>query len=202
MGIDSKDPREVYAGGKTPAVTEQAKKEGGALIEQAKEELLHILDNTIDSEGDTPMTVAIARAELRRTFEKFPILIPAFVGAFRKAIDSLNLDIGKISVYMVGGRLVGKPLKANSDIDIIFAFDKPDGLRLKGNSELRRNWLSARRELVFNIFTQICSDNNIMNEGAYPGKFQFMSWGEKNSPTDVKENLQEAEKALLLYREE
>ena len=201
MAIDTKDPKEQHADWKAP--DSEIKDANVHLLELAKQRLLEILDRTSDNAEDDPEAVAMARKELRQTFEKFPLLIPAYSDGLRKALNELQVDVGKLSVYMVGGRVIGKPLSSHSDIDQIFAVEKPISKAFKENYELRQAWVKKRIELLKSM-AKLCEENGISNiiRTDVPGRFQVLHAGWcVLTPDNLEKNKVEGEGSLLLYQE-
>lgn len=182
-----------------------------ATIEAAEEWLIDVLERTIngtkenrpgaDDNDVDENKIAQTRAELKDTFSKLHLVIPDFVREYRKGLEELGLDPGKITVYQVGGRVTGTPLCSGSDIDLCFAFEKPMyPLHMIVDCKLRL-------KLLHEIYPQICAVRGIrlLVRGAktYPGRFQIVEWGQK-SPQDLEKFVLSAEevKCLVLFENE
>lgn len=169
-------------------------------IQKTSQKLIETLYNAPNHPDETDLDGLItARQELEFTFSHFPELIPAFTSLYREELNKLGFDPGEIRLYMVGGRIREKPLRESSDIDIIFTFEKPlfpyDKRDTSGVSPDR--WRAARKKLLFNDYPRLCQQLGIQNNGDYPGRFQFLGWGENGF-----EEFEEKEKtnaALLIF---
>jgi len=152
------------------------------VLGQAATGLLQLIATVPKADGEPDEEVEATRGELSKTFEKFPILIPALCEKFADEMRKIGYDFGKMRLYMVGGRVVGSPLKANSDIDLFFAFEKPmpTGLDEKTNPS-REKWIELRNKLLFGFFRELCEENGIGSSGLWPGKFQVLGWGHLDS---------------------
>ncbi|MBI3615788.1 MAG: hypothetical protein HY211_04630 [Candidatus Omnitrophica bacterium] len=71
-----------------------------------------------------------ALKEKARNFEliylRLPEIAKALIAAYRDFARKEKRAIGKIRLYLVGGRLKGKPLELRSDIDFFIASEKPN----------------------------------------------------------------------------
>ena len=182
-----------------------AKKETRPDIVLVSRHLAELIERARISAGEDEQAAAGAREEIKKTIESFPQLIPTFAKAYKKALLEHRIETGKMSIYMVGGRTTDKPIKADSDIDLVFAFDKPPSPNSHSknrNAELESSeWISLRKELLEKNFTKICTELNIPNHGQYPGRFQILNWGEQ-TPAEFEAGLDPNEKVVLLYTDD
>lgn len=167
-------------------------------ITEASALLVHILDSTPANPAENPEQVAAARQEIRRTLEVFPELIPLFAEHLFKALNERRIDVGPIDVYMVGGRVVGKTLSAESDIDLKFAFGKSLSFQNLSGME-GKEWTGLKKKLLHEDFARLCEERGIPNHNGYPGRFQILGWGNE-TPQEVETGVKDQEKAIHLYR--
>lgn len=162
----------------------------------AKIELLKILNHTEIHEGENSDEIEQTRNELRKTFEHFPELIESFVSIYLRALSGKGIDVGDIKIFMVGGRVLGRPLKANSDIDLVWVFEKPFSTN---DPEKKLEWIELRKKVLFEDFPRSCQQYGIQNVEQYPGRFQFFNWGGEKTLEELQRDLQENEKMLRVY---
>jgi predicted nucleotidyltransferase len=172
-----------------------------ASLEDSQKWLIKLLENTIDATKENrsgcddddvdKAKIAETRKELSDTFSKFSSIIPAFVQEYRNALAVNGLDPGRITVYMVGGRVEGTPCAAGSDIDLMFAFEKPLAPHLTRKIRLK---------MVFENFPQICSKLNIRIINGHAGRFQILGGGDK-TPQEIEESAAEDQRNLFLYQD-
>lgn len=65
------------------------------------------------------------RGRFERTYEKLSEAANAITAEYNDLLKQSGLKPGEIRLYMVGGRLKGKPLKKDSDIDLMFMTENP-----------------------------------------------------------------------------
>lgn len=163
--------------------------------------LLELIDTTEDDPSINPEIVAQARLEIRDTFEVMPTILDQFTRAYRQAFEALGVDVGKINIYLVGGRARKQALKDSSDIDLVIAVENPpyshsDQSRQKIGLN---NWMEIRRKLVFEALPKICEDQGIARNNGYAGRFQILSWGE-NTPKEAEAKANEHGAWVLLHQ--
>ncbi|MDO8676475.1 MAG: hypothetical protein Q7K16_02385 [Candidatus Azambacteria bacterium] len=56
--------------------------------------------------------------------EQLPTLAPAVLTKFRELLEQEKIDGGKLSFFIVGGRVNATPIKDNTDFDIVLASEK------------------------------------------------------------------------------
>lgn len=89
-----------------------------------------IKDKDFDLDDGSTEDVVLKRAELlMRVLEKLPQIVPLIVRSYRAILNEQGLDrerTGRLSLYVVGGRIHNQTkLKSWSDIDMVFAVEKP-----------------------------------------------------------------------------
>jgi len=112
-------------------------------------------------------------AETKRKFEdlykKLPEIADQLIKKYRFALRIFELDPGQIKLFMVGGRIKGKPLKADSDIDLIFVVENPSqsaegsGSITSANYKTQLNILYKISCDVRESLQTICSSHGVKN---------------------------------------
>ena len=167
--------------------------------QKAQRALLELLLKTPVAEGEEQEATEETREELRKTFERFPELIDEFISIYQAELKQAGIEPGDIQLFMVGGRVSGKPLKASSDIDLLWGFDKPISPYANKDSHLDiSTWIALRQKVLFEKFTKVCEKFNIPNHHRHPGRFQFFNWGGEKSIQEMEESLKDGEKLLRI----
>ncbi|HYD35610.1 MAG TPA: hypothetical protein VD999_06080 [Vitreimonas sp.] len=65
------------------------------------------------------------KAEFDKIFANIEQIGRELVDFYVLVHTSYGLNPGKVRLYMVGGRVIGKPLKETSDIDLVFQVEHP-----------------------------------------------------------------------------
>jgi predicted nucleotidyltransferase len=195
---DHSDDTERCSHGILTAECEKCKRE--AISQDAKKDLLDTLQRTQTCEGEDLVQVEEARSEIKAALEQFPKLLESFASTYRHELESAGIRFNDLKIYMVGGRVRGTPLKASSDIDLLFVFDRPIfPYGDKGTTLDTKDWIALRTKVLFELFTKICEESGLKNHGGYPGRFQFFNWGGEKSEEQVLNELQGDEVALRVY---
>jgi len=141
------------------------------------------------------------REKFKKIYEKLPDVGQKIAESYHDMLHKVGLNPGEIRVYIVGGRVKGKPLKADSDIDIIITVGNVSQSPEAGLKSFASNFKmdiedalyfrdSLKEKLVGNpitkepgIMSAICKDLNISNE------FHILNFGSQlptqlNKPGD------------------
>ena|SRR5258708_596677 len=121
-----------------------------------------------------------ARENFLKIYESLPIIGERLIIEYKKICASLGKDPGEIKLYMVGGRVVGKPLKPDSDIDLIFSVQNHQGsLETVSKSVDPQSALDMRQgswDKLRYFLDQTCRDLGVVN------LFHILNYGTTNLP--------------------
>jgi hypothetical protein len=78
-----------------------------------------MLKSSLQSEKSPGL--AETRKKFEKIYEKLPEATKKIADSYHSLLSQYHLNPGEIRVYMVGGRVKGKPLSEDSDIDLVFA---------------------------------------------------------------------------------
>lgn len=89
-----------------------------------------IKEKDFDLDDGSTEDIVLRRAELlKRVLEKLPQIAPLIMRSYRTILNEQGLDrerTGRLSLHVVGGRVHNESkLKSSSDIDMVFAAEKP-----------------------------------------------------------------------------
>ena len=76
-----------------------------------------------DERNKKQAEVAAQRVRLREALASLPEIGREYANLLREFCDSLQLNPGRICVYLVGGRVQQKPLKETSDFDLVITIE-------------------------------------------------------------------------------
>jgi hypothetical protein len=150
----------------------------------SKEEILDLFNKRENNKEESPEEIEKARNEIKKTLEILPAVIPAFTSELKRRLMDIGFDTGKVSVYLVGGNIKGKPLFVGSDIDLKFAFEKPPFPISQNPTVDAKISRKIRFDIFKNFLVDLCLKHGIIKEGRIPGRFQIMDWGGSN-PKDL-----------------
>ncbi|EET90042.1 MAG: hypothetical protein LVQ97_00265 [Candidatus Micrarchaeales archaeon] len=126
-------------------------------------------------------------AKFRHIYEKLPTAAESIASAYSLLMHKYGLDCGKVELLLVGGRVKGKPLANDSDLDIVFQVETPEnGMSwLKLNSKIKMPisdrfnlQLYLKKSLLLEI-DRICASLGIPNE------FHVVDFGDHGIGTKV-----------------
>lgn len=82
----------------------------------------HLLD--LLNINPTPENLKPLKLELEKIFGQLPKVATEILTTYSSLLEKYNLDPGGLSLYMTGGRVNGKPLKEDTDIDLIIGVER------------------------------------------------------------------------------
>jgi glutamine synthetase adenylyltransferase len=138
--------------------------------------------------SDTPPELKPKQAEFEAIYEQLPAIANDLITSYKLVCSKCGLDPGETRLYMVGGRIKGKPLKASSDIDLIFTVEY---VRKSPGSSMPDGGWDPMDALDYSLLMQqqiqialkeICKVRGITNH------FHIIDYGSKNSSGETKEN--------------
>lgn len=112
------------------------------------------------------------REKMKSTLLKISEISRHMVNTYRTICERNGMDPGRISVYIVGGRVREKPLQHSSDIDVVFTTENAsEGLQpnysLKDNEspEVMQKKIAARKQFV-DVLEKGFRDLDLLEKGA------------------------------------
>ena len=138
-------------------------------------------------DGEKSPEIEATAAKFRRIYEKLPSAADGIANAYYSLMRKYGLDCGKVELLLVGGRVKGKPLAKDSDLDIVFQLEMPEnGMSwLKLNSKIKMPisdrfnlQLYLKKSLLVEI-DRTCASLGIPNE------FHVVDFGDHGIGTKV-----------------
>lgn len=125
------------------------------------------------------------RAEFENIYCQLPEIGQRLLIEYQKIMAQFGLDPGEVRLYMVGGRVQGKPLSKDSDIDLIFAVENVG--QSPGASVPDGGWgpLEAQDKK-----SDMCDDirarlSEICNRLGIPNHFHILGYGSSLPLNDI-----------------
>ena len=140
---------------------------------------------------------SLLNKEFTNIYSALPKFAERLLDAYVATASSINLDVKDLGVYMVGGRVKGKPISQDSDIDIFIVTDTPDSSieSLKRIAYKNNCSMSQAKECRMNAMKSIrASIDRICNDLGIPNKFDVLSFGSRFP----KEELLSSDKHILI----
>lgn len=108
------------------------------------------------------------RSEFEEIYEKLPIISQMLLAAYKEILTAYKLNPGEVRLYMVGGRVKGKPIKEDSDIDLIFCVanknHSPGAVMLEGYKPLdSQDYKLILMKQIMNKLRAICEQQDVAN---------------------------------------
>ncbi len=109
-------------------------------------------------------------------FDKLPDLSRGMLDIYKTTLDEFRLSAGHMKIYAVGGRVKGTPLKVGSDIDIVFAAQKPNQMieQPEGVWSAQAHWaheIDVLQSELIGKFREKCAQSDV----SY--KFHIVNFG-------------------------
>ncbi len=131
---------------------------------------------------------AETNAAFSNIYEKLPEFSNQFLEEYNKMAMGLGLNPGVKGIYIVGGRVKGKEIAYDSDIDIFMVVENPSESIESLRSISDRNGLSmdvAHQRRLIAIKSLKESINVICKNLGIPNKFDTLSFGSAFPKSDV-----------------
>ncbi len=141
------------------------------LVQNSINELRRKLTETTDP------TLKDVQLRFDAIYEKLPSLALAMLAAFKEVCQKNGYKPGKIQLWMVGGRVQGKPLKADSDIDLIFAVEHPgegpekEPFHRFADADNAADHKIITKRAIKQAVSDVCSTSGV------PDEFHILSYG-------------------------
>ncbi len=110
------------------------------------------------------------RTRLDAIYERLPELAPKILDIYKAVCAKNGFKPGRVQLWMIGGRVQGKPLKADSDIDLVFAMERRDlgpaamvVRHLKDVEDGEDCKTQTRKEIVTGV-KELCRESQVPNE--------------------------------------
>lgn len=150
---------------------------------------------TLLNKNPTPGNPQYLKLEFENIFLKLPELATEILTTYDSILKKYNLNPGNMRLYMVGGRLKGKPLTSESDIDLLIWAEDPtqsaDSMfkdLIPDNPQSSDEFRKTLQRSTLEQIKEICHKNKI------PNKFHILNFG-----TGIKqENNQNKSESLLI----
>lgn len=88
------------------------------------EKLTQHLVNLVNAHP-TPEKLTEIKRKFEQIYTQLPEIATHILMEYSELLHKWDLDPGRVDLYMVGGRVKGKPLKEDSDIDLIIGVENP-----------------------------------------------------------------------------
>lgn len=165
------------------------------MIEGLAQSTLHPLSQELltRSRGvEIPPELHSKRAEFETIYEKLPEIVQDLLAAYKEVLTMYKLDPGEVRLYLVGGRVKGKPLKEDSDLDLIFSVSNvkqsPGAVLLEGYDVLdSQDYKLMIMKQIMSRLKAICEAHGVSNH------FHIIDYG-----TALPEHPVDTTQALLL----
>ncbi len=138
-------------------------------------------------DGEKSPEIEATAAKFRRIYEKLPAAADGIANAYSSIMRRYGLDCGKVGLLLVGGRVKGKPLAKDSDLDIVFQLEMPEnGMAwLKFNSKIKIT-VSDRSDLQLHLKKLLLSEiSGICASLGIPNEFHVVDFGDHRIGTKV-----------------
>lgn len=118
--------------------------------------------------NDLPPELEGRAQEFRKIFDHLPEVARIFASIYRKHLQTYNLDPGEIRIYLVGGRLTGRPLTKKSDIDFLCAASNPKKMieQHEGVFTGHRRFsyrIAKAQDIILDEFSQALKEMDLLN---------------------------------------
>lgn len=124
------------------------------------------------------------KQQLIEIAQNLPTIALRILHKFRQLTTNESLDAGKISFFVVGGRVAATPIKDNSDFDVVITAEK----RLHPSYDKHISW-AQRHSIAKALYQEVESLFKELGIGHLyeKGIFEFKGFGERTSETLEKE---------------
>ncbi len=149
-------------------------KDAHAAIESNVSELLRL------AESDARPEFAEINTVFSNIYKKLPEFSEIFLKEYGKKAQELKLDPGLKGLYIVGGRVKGKPISDDSDIDIFMVVENPmESIEsLKSISDRNGSDMSTAHQLRLIAIKSLKDSISIICKNlGIPNKFDTLSFG-------------------------
>lgn len=119
-------------------------------------------------------TLLSLREKLLIFAENYREICEKIYRVFQENLKGQNLDLGKMRIYLVGGRTSDKPIKNNTDLDFRITFDQ--------NSKIVFGDRETRYKIMLGIFNIFVSYGLYTDLGVQKTLFRIMEGADAEDP--------------------
>lgn len=167
--------------------------EGSNRLPYEGEKLTQHLINLLNAHP-TPEKLIEIKRKFEQIYTQLPEIATHILTEYNQLLHKWDLDPGRVNLYMVGGRVKGKPLKEDSDIDLIIGVENPSQSaevllfdRFPGDPIAAMDFRLMLKQQLLAKVNAVCAQRVI----PVPNEFHILNYGTKvpkaniNSPSSL-----------------